>query len=276
MPWIIGCGGCGLVIILGFVAALLIPAIARHRGGGSGDTKTYTVVQDSLSPTLQEHYIPFSFSYPADWQVTERGNSAEGMNFVKVEKAKDGNTAENFAVGYLTYTEGQEGNQALLEQVLSQFQQQFAQQFPGFQRVSDDHITLDGHAGTGFRFTAKVNNVDVFGRVDVVPVANGRGLSLIMLGTPQGSDLTSVNDLGEKGGIPTILRSFKIGDAPAGEASQGTTGTTGTTDDTTSSAPAGTSVDESSKPTDKPASEEPSQQQGDTLPQIKRIEPLNP
>ena len=202
----------------------------RAARGGSDTTKVsaadlrgttlYTSAEEGLNDDLRPHWLPFSFRYPDDWVVTERGDSIGGKNFVKVEKGENGFTAENFAVGYMFATPGHESDPELVTQLLSQFEQQFSAQFTGFRRVGDDRMQLGGHEATGFRFTSTVQTaargeVQVFGRVLVVPVGDGKGLSIIMLGTPVGSGLQSVDDLGVKGGIPVILRTFRIGGAAA-------------------------------------------------------------
>jgi len=197
-------------------------------------TALYTAAEDALNEELRPHFIPFSFRYPDDWTVVERGDSVGGKNFVKVERGENGFTAENFAVGYMFATPGQESNPELIRQLLSQFEQQFSSQFPGFRRVADDRMEIGGHDATGFRFTSTVQTqergaVQVFGRVLVVPVGDGKGLSIIMLGTPVGSELRSVDDLGVKGGLPVILRTFRIGDAATAgsDASSGDDGPAG-------------------------------------------------
>jgi hypothetical protein len=183
-------------------------------------TTLYTASEESLNGELRPHFVPFSFRYPDGWAVVERGDSVGGKNFVKVERGENGFTAENFAVGYMFATPGRESDPRLIQQLLSQFEQQFSAQFPGFQRVGDDRMEIGGRDATGFRFTSTVQTqergqVQVFGRVLVVPVGDGKGLSIIMLGTPVGSDLRSIDDLGVKGGLPVILRTFRIGDAAA-------------------------------------------------------------
>ncbi|HEV7588405.1 MAG TPA: hypothetical protein VGO40_09850, partial [Longimicrobium sp.] len=235
LPWALGCGGCGALIVILLVVFGAIGYFGKKngraaRGAGTDTTQVsdadqrgttlYTSAEGSLNDELRPHYVPFSFRYPDDWVVTERGDSSGGKNFVKVEKGENGFTAENFAVGYMFATPGHESDPELINQLLSQFEQQFSSQFAGFQRVGDDRMQLGGHEATGFRFTARVptaarGEVQVFGRVLVVPVGDGKGLSIIMLGTPVGSGLQSVDDLGVKGGIPVILRTFRIGDSAA-------------------------------------------------------------
>lgn len=276
LPWALGCGGCGLLFVIALVVFGAIGFLSKQkehaaRGGGSdttqvseGDTQgttLYTSSEESLNDELRPHYLPFSFRYPDAWTVTERGDSVGGKNFVKVERSENGFTAENFAVGYMFATPGHESDPDLISQLLGQFEQQFSAQFPGFRRVGDDRLQLGGHQGTGFRFTATVQTqerglVQVFGRVLVVPVGDGKGLSIIMLGTPVGSGLQSLDDLGVKGGIPVILRTFRIGDDAVGD----------TGDDASS-----TESTETGKPSDKPTGES---DEPDDRPGLKEIRPV--
>ncbi len=283
LPWILGCAGCGLliVIVLAVFGGIGYFASKREAAAGSGTprqaadeagTTLYTATEDGLSANLRDKFVPFSFRYPSEWKVVERGDAADAQNFVKVERSNGGTTAENFAVGYLSLPAGHETDSALLGQLLSQLEQQFAQQFPGFQRLGDDRLTLDGREATGFRFTSKQGEVDIFGRVLLLPVGDGRGLSIVMLGTPVQSGLASVDDLGEKGGLPVILHSFHVGGDATGTAdqpaeSQGTesaTETTGTSADEPAAAPEAAPAGDDAPPADGGEAD------------IKEIKPLKP
>jgi|GEM_PF-3108299 len=283
LPWILGCGGCGLLIVIALVVFGGIGYFARKaEQAGAGGTRTavdesnttlYTATADGLGSNLRDKFVPFSFRYPEGWTVSERGAAADAQNFVKVERSNGGTTAENFAVGYLTLPAGQENDPALLTQLLSQLEQQFSAQFSGFQRVGDDRMTLGGHQATGFRFTGKMGEIDIFGRVLLLPVGDGRGLSIVMLGTPVQSGLSSVDDLGEKGGLPVILRSFSVGEGAEGAAASEATSTEGTSseggvEDKPTSTEETSSSDAAPSDDDAPAS--------DAEPDIKEIKPLSP
>lgn len=181
------------------------------------ETRTYTNEREGLIPKLAENFVPFSFEYPATWKVLERGNEPDASNFVKVERGTpDGFTSENFAVGYMSLPPGSERNQAVLGQVLDALEGQFSQGFPNYRRVSDDRATIDGREATGFRFAAHAENtprgpVDLWGRILLLPGDGGRGVVLMMIATPIESELRGPEDVGEKGDLPTILRSFRMG-----------------------------------------------------------------
>lgn len=181
------------------------------------ETRTYTNGREELIPKLAENFVPFSFEYPATWKVLERGDQPDDANFVKVERGTpDGFTSENFAVGYMSLPPGRERNPAALRQVLDMLEGQFSQGFPNYRRVSDDRTTVDGREATGFRFAAHAENtprgdVDLWGRILLLPGDDGRGVVLMMLGTPIESELRGPEDVGEKGDLPIILRSFRMG-----------------------------------------------------------------
>jgi hypothetical protein len=270
------------VVFFGVIGFLGARKERAARGAGSDTTQVseadtkgttlYTSAEESLNDELRPHWLPFSFRYPDDWVVTERGDSAGGQNFVKVEKGENGFTAENFAVGYMSAPPGHESDPELVQQLLSQFEQQFSAQFAGFQRVGEDRMELGGRQATGFRFTSTVQTegrgaVQVFGRVLVVPVGGGKGLSIIMLGTPIGSGLQSVDDLGVKGGIPVILRTFRIGDSATAGSDSATAGSdsAGAGDDAASTGMPG-------KPLGKPGTEPGEPDEGPGLREIRPID----
>lgn len=190
---------------------------ASESGARAVATRTYTNGREGLIPKLAENFVPFTFEYPATWKVLERGDKPDDSNFVKVERGTpDGFTSENFAVGYMSLPPGTERHPAVLRQMLDALEGQFSQGFPNYRRVSDDRATVDGREATGFRFAAHAENtprgpVDLWGRVLLLPGDDGRGVVLMMIGTPIESELRGPEDVGEKGDLPTILRSFRMG-----------------------------------------------------------------
>jgi hypothetical protein len=186
-------------------------------GAGAVETRTYTNAREGLIPKLAENFVPFSFEYPATWKVLERGDQSDDVNFVKVERGTpDGFTSENFAVGYLSLPPGTARNPAVLGQVMDAFEAQFSTGFPNYRRLSDDRATVGGREATGFRFAAHAENtprgpVDLWGRILLLPGDDGRGVVLMMIGTPIESVLRGPEDVGEKGDLPVILRSFRMG-----------------------------------------------------------------
>jgi hypothetical protein len=166
--------------------------------------------KSGLTGKLQENYVDFSFDYPNSWKRDPEAGKAGAPNFVKVEKlTSDQITTENFAVGYC------DAPLALMPQLAAQFNQQFSGGLPEYKKISEGEVRVAGLDAYEFRFTghgSKPKEIDYYGRVLLLPSAAGRkGASIVMLATSDSSDIRSVDDVGEKGGLAVILNSFKFG-----------------------------------------------------------------
>jgi hypothetical protein len=178
----------------------------------SKDVTTYTNSKSGLTGKLEENYVDFSFDYPSKWK-RDPNAGGDSPNFVKVEnETPDAVTIENFAVGYCS------GPLSLMPQLATQLSDQFASggSFPEYKKVSEGATKVAGIDAYEFRFTGHSDkngkDLDIYGRAVLMPSASGRkGVVLIMLGTSAGPILHSVDDVGEKGELPTILNSFKFG-----------------------------------------------------------------
>jgi len=231
-PWIIGgLIGCFLLIIIivlavgglayfGFKKAeeaaksinANVPAPVQ-----SVNTKQYVNTREGRSGNLKENFVDFSFYYPDNWEIDDD----PAPNFVRVERKlvdDDGGnfTQENFAVGWVKAT-GTALDKQLMPKLAAQFNTQFAAQFPNYKKVSEGATKIGPYEGYEFRFTAKQNNVEFWGRVAMLPPPAGqqRGVALVMIASDRAPELTGVSDVGEKGELPLILESFRFGAAGA-------------------------------------------------------------
>ena len=239
IPWVAGCGGCLVLVMVGVFALGLAGYFfegAEKRAGVSGDsaaadssagaeggevktrgvqTTTYTATREGLNQRLAANFVPFSFDYPAHWRVLERGTDADDQNFVKVERSTgDGFTSENFAVGYLTYPPGGDRMEAM-RALAAQMERQIAPGFPNFHKVRDETASVAGREAAGFRFSSRAEGtprgaVDLWGRVLMVPADEGRGVVLIMIASPVETKLTGPEDVGEVGELPIPLHTFRF------------------------------------------------------------------
>jgi len=171
----------------------------------------YVNSKSGFTGKLEENYVDFSFDYPSSWKRDPEAGQGGSPNFVKVERlSSDQVSFENFAVGYCN------SPPALLRQLAAQANQQFSGGIPQYKKVSEGEVRVAGLDGYEFRFTGHSSapkEEDYYGRVVLLPNAEGRkGATLILLATSESSDVRSVDDLGEKGGLATILRSFKFDD----------------------------------------------------------------
>ncbi len=177
----------------------------------AADTTTYKNSSEHFTGPLEENYVDFSFDYPSAWKRDPKAGKGDSPNFVKVEQATDDEiTLENFAVGYYT------GQREAMPQVADQLSKQFSSGFPEYQKVSQGPTKAGRYDGYEFRFTAHAKNtpkgdLDIWGRVILLPGGDNRkGAALIMLATSASDQVKSVEDVGEKGELPTVLSSFKF------------------------------------------------------------------
>lgn len=222
----LGCGGLALVLLFAFggLAWLLTrdgeerevePVVVEE---SAVPTATYVNTPEGLTGDLAANFVPFSFEYPTTWEVVETGREPGASNFVKVEKqVEEGFTAENFAVGYLTLPPGAENDREVLRPLLEALRGQFAQSFPNFQAIGTGPAVLGGREGLYLTFSSRVEgtprgDVDLWGRVFLIPVGGGRGVAVVMMGTPVGTELSGPADLGQKGELPVVINSFRFGD----------------------------------------------------------------
>lgn len=189
--------------------------------GSSADIETvkYANNKEGLSGKLKQNYVDFSFAYPEDWVLKETGRQPEAKNFVKVERSLDDTskgefTQENFAVGYLKTTGNARQDATLFPKVTRQLSAEFQKGFSNYKKVSEGPTRIGALNGYEFRFeslekSSQKGDVKLWGRVVLLPKPGTRqGVSLVMLASSLSPDVKSAADLGVKGQLPTILKSF--------------------------------------------------------------------
>lgn len=200
----------GVAVFL-FLALATTPTDNRNNRTSSPNTTKYANSRSGFSGKLADNYVDFSFDYPSSWKRDPKAGVGDDPNFVKVENAtSDEITLENFAVGYFT------GQKALMPQLAAQLSEQFSGSFPEYKKVSEGETHVGPYDGYEFRFTSHSTTgskkpIDIWGRVILLPGDTGRkGAALVMLATSESKDVRGVDDVGEKGELPTILSSFKF------------------------------------------------------------------
>jgi hypothetical protein len=230
-PWIIGgVVGCLFLIVAAIVVLGLIGYLASKGGvtrraspeptppintTPAVETKRFVNSREGRTGTLAENYIDFSFEYPATWQL----DPTPEPSFVRVERTnEDGNTIENFSVGWFRSTGPAAGNRELLSQVVNKLSEQISGNFPGYTKASEGPATLGHYEGYELRFRGAANKgtaneLPYWGRVVVLPDPGGdnTGASVIMLATGHSSEVGSLSDVGAKGELPIVINSFKLG-----------------------------------------------------------------
>lgn len=190
-------------------------------------TKTYRHDKSTLSASHAEKFVPFSFDYPVSWVLDAEAGTANSPNSVKLMRnvALGGGityTQENFAVGSCQVSGSGELAKLGLQLLSQQFQEQVAKGFPEYKLHREDDMKFGKYEGYGFEFTSKLphptkDEVDCWGRIILIApstIGEDHGLSIVMLGTSEAPELNGLADLGVKGELPVIIRSFKIGEGP--------------------------------------------------------------
>jgi hypothetical protein len=137
------------------------------------------------------------------------------MNFVKIEKpapvGKD-NTAENFAVGYASFTPPDAVSAPLYEQLLDDLGKQIGRVFHNYKELRRIDETVGGVKSRATLFQGDFNdpgNTQLYGKTIVVhPPGKEKGVTILLLGTSLSRDIKRAEDLGTKGDTAEILRSF--------------------------------------------------------------------
>ncbi|MCA1635002.1 MAG: hypothetical protein LC802_15260 [Acidobacteria bacterium] len=235
-PWVLGIVA---VVGLGLVALLGIGGYALYKYGDqnvntsansnmgadtpadSADdvdisgTEKYVNTRSDKSGNLATHYVDFSFRYPDTWKL----DPSPEPSFVRVERANDdGGTIENFSVGWFSANGPVNGNKQLLSQVVNNLSGQIAGNFPGYEKVSEGFTKFGGYDGYELRFGRSAGGggakaIPYWGRVVVLPDPKGGkdGVSIIMLATGNSDEIEGASDLGLKGELPVIVKTFRLG-----------------------------------------------------------------
>jgi hypothetical protein len=174
----------------------------------------------NLDGKLAEHYFDFSFYYPKTWQRDPKAGIAGATNFVKVERSLPPNfIQENFAVGWYTSTGTFAGDRQNFPQRVEEYSAALAKAFDDYRKVSEGPTKINSLDAYEFRWEGlakgtEKGDVHLWGRVVFLPTGNegdSAGATLSMLSTSLAPELSSVEDIGQKGEATVILDSFRFG-----------------------------------------------------------------
>jgi hypothetical protein len=174
----------------------------------------------NLDGKLAEHYFDFSFYYPKSWQRDPKSGVAGATNFVKVERSLPPNfIQENFAVGWYTSTGTFDGDRQNFSQRVEEYSAALARAFDNYRKISEGPTKINSLDGYEFRWEGlskgtEKGDVHLWGRVVFLPTGNEgdtAGATLSMLSTSLAPELSSAEDIGQKGEATVILDSFKFG-----------------------------------------------------------------
>lgn len=175
---------------------------------------------DNLDGKLAEHYIDFSFYYPQNWIRDAKSGVPGATNFVKVDRTLPPDfTQENFAVGWYTSTGTFINDMPSYSERVAEFSKSLAKIIPDYKKVSEGPTKVNSMQAYEFRWEGlskgtERGDLNLWGRVIFLPTGNDgdtTGATLTLLCTSLAGDLSSVEDVGERGQAPVILESFRFG-----------------------------------------------------------------
>lgn len=175
---------------------------------------------ETLDGKLAEHYFDFSFYYPDTWQLDPKAGTAGAVNFVKVDRTLPPDfTQENVAVGWYTSSGTFVGDLQNFPQRVEQFSATLAKAVPEYRKVSEGPTKVNSMQGYEFRWEGlskgtEKGDLKLWGRVIFLPTGkegDTAGATLSMLSTSLAPELSSAEDIGEKGQATMILDSFRFG-----------------------------------------------------------------
>jgi hypothetical protein len=193
-------------------AAAAPPAAAQPAPAPPGPVSTVHYVNSvSAMQNLQlaGNLAFFSFDYPSTWRVDPMsGNQA----FIAVQRFNGPDAIESFMVLPLPATVT---DQQTMYQALTEWETKLSSN-PTYRRIDESQTTFSGAQALQLRFTLSSSTGRLrYSRIIIVPgMAGGSGMMVMMFADDGLSDVHSIDELGVKGQLPTILNSFKLGDRP--------------------------------------------------------------
>ena len=175
---------------------------------------------EKLDGKLAEHYLDFSFYYPQNWKRDPKSGVPGALNFVAVDRGLPPDfTQENFAVGWYTSTGTFVGDLPSYPQKAEQYSNSLAKTIPEYKKVSEGPTKVNSMQGYEFRWEGfskgtERGDLKLWGRVVFLPTGtegDTAGATLYMLTTSLAGELSSVEDVGQRGEMPVILDSFRFG-----------------------------------------------------------------
>jgi flagellar basal body-associated protein FliL len=187
------------------------------------NTTRFENSEANLDGKLAEHYVDFSFYYPDTWVTDPKAGVPGASNFVKVQKTLEDNSGsyliENATVSWYTSNGTFESDLPGFPERAKNFSSQMAGSLPGYEKVSEGTTQINSLNGYEFRFQGvfqKTGKGDLpyWGRTIFLPPGsegNKNGVVIVMLSTSLAPEASGVEDVGQKGEMPVILESFRLG-----------------------------------------------------------------
>ena len=182
-------------------------------------TTQFVNARDNLDGKLAEHYFDFSFYYPGGWSKDPKAGVPGAANFARVERHLPPDfTQESFSVGWYTSAGTFVNDLPNFPKRAEEFSTSLSKIYPQYEKVSEGATKINSMDAYEFRWKGlskgtEKGDIQLWGRVVFLPTGNEgdtTGATLTMLTTSLAGELSSVEDVGERGEMPVILDSFRF------------------------------------------------------------------
>jgi len=171
--------------------------------------------KENLKGALLRHFVGFSVSYPQDWTKNNARN-----NFLDVaKKSADGKPVEQFLVSYYHSWGTFKMDEKIFPKLAEKSNKDLAKIIPNYQTMSTGETKVNGDwraYEVKFQGGGKVENGEknliIWGRRLWIPAdrpGTKNGYVVTMLATSLSPEINSVDDVGAKGDLGTMFKTFK-------------------------------------------------------------------
>jgi serine/threonine protein kinase len=186
------------------------------------DTTFFQSAKQNLKGDLARNFVGFSLYYPNDWKVNETRESTERGTrgkFLDISRnAPNGKLAEQMLISYYESRGTFNSDEEKFPQFVAETNETLKKLIPDYQMLSQGRILVNGGWPAyevkfqGGGTTDKGEKLIVWGRRLFIPAARPgvkNGFEITMLATSYSADVKSVDDVGAKGGLETVLSTFE-------------------------------------------------------------------
>lgn len=174
----------------------------------------------NLSGVLAEHYVDFSLYYPQSWKIDPSAGVPGATNFFEVARKLNADSLqESFNASWYESSGTMEKDMENFPSIVDNFSSRLAKTLPNYQKVSDGPTEVNALRAYEFRFQGHATGTaqgdfDYWGRVIFIPPGTDgakNGVRILLLTYSFAPEITGVDDVGVKGELPMLLRTFRIG-----------------------------------------------------------------
>ncbi|HEY0656965.1 MAG TPA: hypothetical protein VGD05_00745, partial [Pyrinomonadaceae bacterium] len=185
------------------------------------DTSFFQNSKQNVKGDLLRNFLPFSLYFPKDWQVnpTKEGVKADVRGkFLDISKnTPEGKPSEQMLISYYDSRGTYKDDKTKFSQLVKETNETLKKIIPNYQTLSEDETVINGWKAYEMKFqgggtTENGEKLIVWGRRLFIPASRPglkSGYEITMLATSLSPDVRSVDEVGVKGELATILETFE-------------------------------------------------------------------